>query len=63
MWIVFGITPHAHYLGKDMQVNAVLPDGTTRHLIRIKDWDFNWQGQYRYKEPVRLPQGTRIELE
>src|ERR1022692_2640406 len=60
---VFGITPHAHYLGKDMQVNAVLPDGSIQHLIRIKDWDFNWQGQYRYKEPVHLPQGTRIELE
>lgn len=60
---VFGITPHAHYLAKDMQVNAVLPDGTIQHLIRIKDWDFNWQGQYRYKEPVHLPQGTHIELE
>jgi hypothetical protein len=60
---VFGITPHAHYLGTDMQVNAVLLDGTTQHLIRIKDWDFNWQGQYRYKEPVHLPQGTRVELE
>ena len=60
---VFGITPHAHYLGTDMQVNAVLPDGTIQHLIRIEDRDFNWQGQYRYKEPVHLPQGTRIELE
>ena len=60
---VFGITPHAHYLGKDMQVNAVLPDGSTEHLIRIADWDFNWQGQYRYKEPIHLPKGTRIDLE
>ena len=60
---VFSITPHAHYLGKDMQVNAVLPDGSVQHLIRIEDWDFNWQGQYRYKEPVHLPQGTRVELE
>ena len=60
---VFGITPHAHYLGKDMKVNAVLPDGSIQHLIWIKDWDFNWQGQYRYKEPVHLPQGTRIEME
>jgi len=60
---VFGITPHAHYLGKDIQVNAVLPDGTIQHLIRIEDWDFNWQGQYRDKEPMHLPLGTRIELE
>ena len=60
---LFSITPHAHYLGKDMKATAVLPDGTTKPLIWIKDWDFNWQGQYRYKEPIHLPQGTRIELE
>jgi hypothetical protein len=60
---LFGITPHAHYLGKDMRVNAYLPDGTTQPLIWIKDWDFNWQGQYRYREPIHLPKGTRIELE
>ena len=59
---LFGITPHAHYLATDMKVNAYLPDGTTKPLIWIKDWYFNWQGQYRYKEPVHLPQGTRIEL-
>jgi mono/diheme cytochrome c family protein len=60
---LFGITPHAHYLGKDMRVNAYLPDGTTKPLIWIKDWDFNWQGQYRYQQPIPLPKGTRIELE
>ena len=60
---VFGITPHAHYLGKDMRVNAYLPDGTSKPLIWIKDWDFNWQGQYRYKEPIPLPKGTRVALE
>ena len=60
---LFGITPHAHYLGKDMRVNAYLPDGTIKPLIWIKDWDFNWQGQYRYQQPIPLPKGTRIELE
>ena len=60
---VLGITPHAHYLGKDMKIDAKLPDGSVQHMIWIKDWDFNWQGQYRYKEPVKLPKGTRVELE
>ncbi len=60
---LFGITPHAHYLARDMKVTAYLPDGSAKPLIWIKDWDFNWQGQYRYQEPVHLPQGTRIELE
>lgn len=59
---LIGITPHAHLLCKEMKVDARLPDGTTVPLIWIKDWDFNWQGQYRYAAPVRLPKGTRIEM-
>lgn len=60
---VLGITPHAHYLGKDMKIDARLPDGSVTHLIWIKDWDFNWQGQYRYSQPIKLPKGTRVEAE
>ena len=59
---LIGITPHAHLICRDMQADARLPDGKTIPLIRIKDWDFNWQGQYRYAEPVKLPKGTRIEM-
>jgi hypothetical protein len=59
---LIGITPHAHLLCKEMKVDAKLPDGGTVPLIWIKDWDFNWQGQYRYAEPVHLPKGTRIEM-
>ena len=58
-----GISPHAHYLGKEMKVTAYLPDGTTVPLIWIKDWDFNWQGGYQYEKPIALPKDTRIELE
>jgi len=57
------IAPHAHYLCKDMKVTARFPDGTEKPLIWIKDWDFNWQGSYRYANPVSLPKGTRLELE
>jgi len=60
---VVRITPHAHYLCKDMKVTAQLPDGTTLPLIWIKDWDFNWQGSYTYAAPVKIPKGTRIEME
>jgi len=56
------VTPHAHYLCKDMKVTATLPDGSTKPLIWIKDWDFNWQNAYRYRDPIDLPKGTRIDL-
>lgn len=57
---VLAIYPHAHYLGKDMQALATLPDGTGKTLIHIKQWDLNWQAVYRYAEPVFLPKGTVI---
>jgi hypothetical protein len=59
---VEGITPHMHLLGKEMKVTATQPDGSLVPLIWIKDWDFNWQGQYRYAQPVKLPKGTRLDL-
>jgi mono/diheme cytochrome c family protein len=59
---LIGITPHAHLLCKDMKGTATLPDGSKKDLIWIKDWDFAWQGQYRYAAPVRLPAGTVVNL-
>jgi tetratricopeptide (TPR) repeat protein len=59
---LMAIYPHAHYLGKDMQAFATLPDGTTETLIHIPHWNLNWQAVYRYAEPVRLPKGTKVSL-
>jgi hypothetical protein len=53
---------HAHYLAKQIRATATLPDGTSKPLIWIRDWDFNWQDQYIYKTPVALPAGTRIDV-
>jgi hypothetical protein len=60
---VIGITPHMHYIGKEMKVVAQTPDGKTVPLIWIKDWDFNWQGQYQYTSAVPLPKGSIIKLD
>ena len=60
---LIGITPHAHLLCKEIKVDATLPDGKPQPLIWIKDWDFNWQGEYQYVEPVRLPAGTKVAME
>jgi len=60
---LWAITPHAHYLGKEMKIDAHLPDGGIVPLIWIKDWDFNWQGSYQYAKPLSLPKGTRVDME
>jgi tetratricopeptide (TPR) repeat protein len=59
---LLAIYPHAHYLGKDIQAFARLPDGTKETLIHIPHWNLNWQAVYRYAEPVRLPRGTTVSL-
>src|SRR5262249_27529966 len=60
---LFGIIPHAHYLCRDMLGYAVLPDRTRRTLIHIPAWNFDWQDQYRYPQPIRLPAGTEVFME
>ncbi len=59
---VLGVYPHAHYLGKDLQAFATLPDGARKWLISIKNWDPNWQGVYRFVKPVYLPQGSLVTM-
>ena len=57
------IAPHMHLLGRKMQVTAAQPNGLQQCLININDWDFNWQGMYRYKNPIAAPAGTKLSLE
>ena len=59
----YGARGHAHYLSREMKMTATLPDGSTRGLLWIKDWDFGWQDSYFYKAPFRLPKGTTIDVE
>ncbi|MGA7413845.1 MAG: tetratricopeptide repeat protein [Bryobacteraceae bacterium] len=59
---VLAIYPHAHFLGKVVEAWATLPDGSRRWLIRIPDWDINWQAVYDYKSPVSLPKGTTLAM-
>jgi len=54
------IQAHAHYRARSVEATATLPDGSQRPLLRIDDWDINWQDRYRYQRPVPLPAGTRI---
>ena len=62
--LLTAVMPHMHWLGKDFTFNAVMPDGKTRiPLIKVDHWNFNWQGTYAFKEPIRLPKGSWFEME
>ena len=57
----FAVSSHAHYLGKQLKMTATLPNGQTKELFWIKNWDFSWQEQYNYEDFVSLPKGTRLD--
>jgi hypothetical protein len=58
-----GVLPHAHYLCRQMKGYAELPDGRRQWLMAIKEWDFNWQGDYQFEQPVPLPKGAKLVME
>ena len=60
---VLTVFPHAHYVATKMRTWATLPDGSERGLLKIDDWDFNWQDEYTFARPVSLPRGTKISME
>jgi hypothetical protein len=57
----FNVGAHAHYLAKRMKLTATFPDGVTKTLLQIDDWDFAWQDQYPFEQSVALPKGTRLD--
>jgi hypothetical protein len=58
---VLSLTPHMHYRGKDFQFTATLPDGTTKDLLKVSQYDFNWQTAYDFEQPLELPAGSRVD--
>jgi tetratricopeptide (TPR) repeat protein len=59
---ILAVLPHAHYLAQRFLGTVTLPDGATRTLLEIPQWDFNWQSDYRFREPVFLPKGSRLDM-
>ena len=59
---LYSAVPHAHNLCREFRLAATLPDGTIQPLMWITDWSLDWQDQYTFLKPVRLPEGTVLTL-
>jgi hypothetical protein len=57
---LWGLFPHTHVRGKRWSYALELPDGTTRPLLAVPKYDFNWQTYYIYREPLQIPKGAKI---
>lgn len=54
---IMNFMPHMHVRGKSFRYEIEQPEGT-RVLLDIPRYDFNWQLQYRLREPLLIPRGT-----
>ncbi len=60
---VQSFAPQAHTRGKSMSITAQYPDGTLAGLINVANYNFNWQMNYRLKERLLLPAGSKLLAE
>ena len=57
---MISVMPHMHFLGKYFESYAVTENRDTIPLIRIPDWDFNWQTMYQFTHYLKIPEGSVI---
>jgi len=59
-----GVIPHAHQLARWVSIKVHVPgEERPRLLLRVPQWDYNWQSPYNLAKPIRFPAGTRFEAE
>lgn len=58
---LYATFPHSHNICTHITNWADSTGGTnTIPLVRINNWDFNWQGYYTYHNMVKVPKGYKI---
>ncbi len=57
---IWSMLPHTHVRGKRWHLEATYPDGRTQTILDVPRYDFNWQTDYVFKQPLKMPKGTKI---
>jgi hypothetical protein len=60
---LISVMPHMHFIGKSFLAYAMTAEGEKIPLIKINNWDFNWQSTYQFKNLLKIPAGSRIIVE
>jgi hypothetical protein len=58
--LLFSLVPHTHVRGKRWLYEVTYPDGKTETILSVPNYDFDWQHEYIFKEPLKLPAGTKF---
>jgi hypothetical protein len=60
---LISVWPHMHLLGKSFKAYAITPASDTVRLVRIPEWDFNWQSIYYFHNLVKIPKGSTLYID
>lgn len=58
---IYSLVPHTHLRGKRWQHRLVYPDGREQILLAVPKYDFNWQTEYIFAQPLRVPKGATLK--
>jgi hypothetical protein len=58
--LLYSAFPHAHYRGYAADLWLYTPDGKKKLLISLPKYDFNWQRDYNFAEPIKVPAGSKL---
>ena len=58
--LLYSAFPHAHYRGYASDMWIEYPDGSRKLLLAMPRYDFNWQREYTFAEPLKIPAGSKL---
>ncbi len=60
---VLSILPHMHKLGRTIEMSVVHEDGSVDSVLRVPEYDFDWQQEYVFEEPLRLESTDKLRVD
>jgi hypothetical protein len=58
--LLYSAFPHAHYRAYSSDLWIQYPDGKKKLLLSLPRYDFNWQRDYTFAEPIKVPAGSKL---
>lgn len=59
--MLYSVAGHMHLLGKEIKLELI-SSGQSKTLLHIPAWDFHWQGNYWFKNPVQVKAGDVVRI-
>ena len=57
---LYSLVPHTHLRGKSWEYTISYPDGRSEVILSVPRYDFNWQTDYVFATPLRVPKGSTL---